>query len=201
MINETSLLNGTLGEYILTNRTIVLASGYGNCIWMLGSNISIITNISAYTFNWAGQWNLLTSYPAYSGVSQCCLPAFPVFMTSDSFTRTVNYTLTYNNTVNSTTSTNSTGTNSSNASNTTTGNSSSVCASYIPNGSYTMNTSMIGGSFFDNTSLLIAFSLSNGSILVQTQNCFWVLQKSGTSLVANCVVMGFSVVMYLVCGV
>jgi len=190
LVYDPLVLNGLIGVYMLTNNTIALSSGYGNCVWIMGNNNnSKITNISAYAFNWGGSWSLASSYGIFPQISTCCTPQFPLNIRYDSKSQTVNYTISYPNLPNTTNSTN--GTNATNLTalaNMTTANLSSYFNGTLPQDllncpvsywgyNYSLNLSILGGSFFDNTSLFVAFSLSNGSILVQSQSCFLILNQ------------------------
>jgi hypothetical protein len=199
LIYDPLVLNGLIGVYIMTNNTIALSSGFGNCVWIMGNNNnSKITNISAYTFHWGGDWTLGSSYGLFPEITTCCTPTYPLHIKYDAKTQTVNYTMIYqglSNDTNGTNGTNSTTTlgsaaadfNITDNSTNSTGNLSipaalANCPMNFWGLNYTMNTSISGGSFFDNTSLFVAFSLSNGSILVHTQSCLMILNQFGMRL-------------------
>jgi len=97
-LKKQSKLYGSYALYFPNNDTIVLDPGYvGNCKYILGNeDKSIITNTSDANaaFAWDGDWDIYEIYPAIPHKA-CCKPTMPLKITSDEYTGTIAFDLTF----------------------------------------------------------------------------------------------------------
>lgn len=94
-VDKDSPLTGSRALFRPNNNTIQFNPGvYGNCIWILGNENSIITNSSAphRGINWEGVWDFDFDYPVIEG-NDCCEPDYPVHIEEDKKNKRVRYDL------------------------------------------------------------------------------------------------------------